>query len=121
MRTLHDRDAVITGAAEALAASSPSSSPAAERRSPRSISAQKTTYLTGTLTTVVIRLTSGKRLADVSHSLWILFGLVVGAAAGALLVRHAPVVVPLIQLSTVLTVLAVAVVRFRPSVVCRSH
>jgi len=72
------------------------------------VSGLSTTYLTGTLTTVVIRLTSGKRLAEVQHSLWILCGLVAGAAGGALLVEHAPVAVPAIQLVTTLAVLAVA-------------
>jgi uncharacterized membrane protein YoaK (UPF0700 family) len=72
------------------------------------VSGLSTTYLTGTLTTVVIRLTTGKRLAEVSHSLWILLGLVAGAAAGALLVRHLPIAVPLVQLGTTLAVLAVA-------------
>jgi uncharacterized membrane protein YoaK (UPF0700 family) len=71
------------------------------------VSGLSTTYLTGTLTTVVIRLTSGKGLAEVRHSLWILLGLVTGAATGALLVRHLPVAVPLIQLGTTLAVLAV--------------
>jgi uncharacterized membrane protein YoaK (UPF0700 family) len=71
------------------------------------VSGLSTTYLTGTLTTVIIRLTSGKKLAEVSHSLWILLGLVVGAAIGAFLVRHLPVAVPLVQLGTTLAVLAI--------------
>lgn len=64
------------------------------------VSGLSTTYLTGTLTNVVIRLVSGKRLVDVAHSLWILLGLIAGAALGALLVRHSPVAVPLVQLGT---------------------
>lgn len=66
-----------------------------------------TTYLTGTLTTVVIRLTSGHGLRNVGHSLIILLGLVAGAAVGALLVEHASVAVPAIQLVPVLGVLVV--------------
>jgi uncharacterized membrane protein YoaK (UPF0700 family) len=72
------------------------------------VSGLSTTYMTGTLTNVVIRLVSGKRLAEVSHSLWILLGLLAGAALGALLVRHAPVAVPLAQLGTTATALGVA-------------
>jgi uncharacterized membrane protein YoaK (UPF0700 family) len=73
------------------------------------VSGLSTTYLTGTLTTVVIRLVSGRKLAEVSHSLWILLGLVAGAATGATLVRHLPVAVPAVQLTTLLAVLAVTV------------
>lgn len=57
-----------------------------------------TTYLTGTLTSVVGRLVSGHGLRAVGHSLTILAGLVGGAALGAALVRWAPVAVPLAQL-----------------------
>jgi uncharacterized membrane protein YoaK (UPF0700 family) len=67
-----------------------------------------TTYLTGTLTGVVIRLTTGKKLADVVHSLWILLGLVLGAALGGVLVRYLPVAVPCVQLVTTAAVLVVA-------------
>lgn len=69
-----------------------------------------TTYLTGTLTTVVIRLTSGHGLRNVGHSMIILLGLVVGAGIGSLLVGHASAAVPAVQLVTVLGVLVV--VRF---------
>ena len=86
------------------------------------VSGLSTTYLTGTLTTIVIRVTSGKKLAEVSHSLWILLGLVTGAAIGALLVRHLPVAVPLVQLGTVLAVLGTIWISQSPSiggVLCR--
>lgn len=69
------------------------------------VSGLSTTYLTGTLTTIVIRLSSGRGLRDVGHSLTILLGLVVGAAAGTLLVRMAPVAVPAIQIGTLVVVL----------------
>lgn len=69
------------------------------------VSGLSTTYLTGTLTTIVIRLSSGHGVRVVGHSLIILLGLVVGAAIGAVLVEHAPVAVPAIQLLTVLAVL----------------
>ncbi|QKE83571.1 YoaK family protein [Arthrobacter sp. NEB 688] len=57
-----------------------------------------TTYLTGTLTSVVGRLVSGHGLRAVGHSLTILAGLVAGAGLGATLVRVAPAAVPLVQL-----------------------
>lgn len=72
------------------------------------VSGLSTTYMTGTLTNVVIRLVGGKGLAEVRHSLWILLGLVAGAALGAVLVRYAPVAVPLAQLGTTAAVLVVA-------------
>jgi uncharacterized membrane protein YoaK (UPF0700 family) len=62
------------------------------------VSGLSTTYLTGTLTTLVARLVSGHRLRDLAHSALILAGLIGGAAASAVLVRHAPVAVPTLQL-----------------------
>lgn len=67
-----------------------------------------TTYLTGTLTTVVIRLTHGKGLRAVRHSLVILAGLIVGAAVATVALELAPVAVPLLQVGTVAAVLLVA-------------
>jgi uncharacterized membrane protein YoaK (UPF0700 family) len=58
-----------------------------------------TTYLTGTLTTLVVR------LRDVADSLQILAGLVAGAVGAAALVDHLPVLSPLLQLTVVGTVL----------------
>ncbi len=72
------------------------------------VSGLSTTYLTGTLTAVVIRLVSGRPLREVAHSLWILLGLVAGAATATLLVATAPVAVPALQLGTLALVLAVA-------------
>jgi uncharacterized membrane protein YoaK (UPF0700 family) len=57
-----------------------------------------TTYLTGTLTTVVIRLASGRSVREVWHSVEILLGLIVGAALGTALVLLAPLFAPLLQL-----------------------
>jgi uncharacterized membrane protein YoaK (UPF0700 family) len=62
------------------------------------VSGMSTTYLTGTLTTVVIRLATGRGVREVWHSIEILLGLVTGAAAGALLVLHLPLVAPVLQL-----------------------
>lgn len=72
------------------------------------VSGLSTTYLTGTLTTVVIRLTQRKGLRTVGHSLQILAGLVAGAALATALLEVAPVAVPLLQLVSVGGVLAVA-------------
>lgn len=69
------------------------------------VSGLSTTYLTGTLTSVVIRLVSGKGVRAVGHSVAILIGLIAGAATGAALVKVAPAVVPLVQLLPVAAVL----------------
>ena len=62
------------------------------------VSGMSTTYLTGTLTTVVIRLATGRGVREVWHSLEILIGLVAGAAAGAALVLLTPLFAPVLQL-----------------------
>jgi uncharacterized membrane protein YoaK (UPF0700 family) len=67
-----------------------------------------TTYLTGTLTTLVNRLVSGHRLRDVHHHLQLLVGLIGGAALGGTLAIHAPWVAPLLPLACVASVLGVA-------------
>ncbi|MGY1742564.1 MULTISPECIES: YoaK family protein [unclassified Blastococcus] len=69
-----------------------------------------TTYLTGTLTTVVMKLTAGKGLGEVRGSLEILAGLVVGAAAGAALLELAPLTAPVLQVGGLAAVLLTAVV-----------
>ncbi|MEK6439884.1 YoaK family protein [Pseudonocardia sp. T1-2H] len=76
------------------------------------VSGLSTTYLTGTLTSVVIRLTSGRGIKHVAPSLTILLGLIAGAGIGALLLELVPAAVPSIQLATVAVVLTWA--RFSP-------
>lgn len=69
------------------------------------IAGLSTTYLTGTLTTVAIHLSTGQRGEEVSRSVRILVGLITGAAVGALLALHATALVPvgpLLALGTVL-------------------
>ncbi len=78
-----------------------------------------TTYLTGTLTSLVIRLTAGRRLRDVSHSGQLLLGLIGGAALGALLVARLPECAPLVQLGSLATVLIVSAVKLRQPVADR--
>lgn len=53
-----------------------------------------TTYLTGTLTTMVVRLATGHRLGAVSASLQILLALVAGAVLGGALTVYVPVAAP---------------------------
>ncbi|MBD3781333.1 MAG: DUF1275 domain-containing protein [Micrococcales bacterium] len=69
------------------------------------VSGLSTTYLTGTLTSVMIRLVSGHGFRAVGHSLAILLGLVAGAALGAALVTGAPGLVPVVQLGTLTAVI----------------
>jgi uncharacterized membrane protein YoaK (UPF0700 family) len=62
------------------------------------VSGMSTTYLTGTLTTVVMRLATGRGVREVWHSVEILLGLVAGAAAGAGLLLLVPLLAPVLQL-----------------------
>ena len=73
------------------------------------VSGMSTTYLTGTLTTVVMRLASGRGVRESRHSIEILLGLVAGAAAGALFVLLVPLVAPVLQLVALGGVVLVAV------------
>ncbi len=77
------------------------------------VSGMSTTYLTGTLTTVVIRLASGRGVREVWHSIEILLGLVAGAAAGALLVLGAPLLAPVLQLVALGAVVLIGATAFR--------
>jgi uncharacterized membrane protein YoaK (UPF0700 family) len=66
-----------------------------------------TTYLTGTLTTLVVRIAAGQQLGTLRQPARILVGLITGAAAGATLVEHArpaaPVFAIVLLLGVVLT------------------
>lgn len=64
-----------------------------------------TTYLTGTLTTLVVTLATGRGVGDLRHSSASLVALVSGASVGALLCSHAPRWVPVLQLSLLMCVL----------------
>jgi uncharacterized membrane protein YoaK (UPF0700 family) len=74
------------------------------------VSGMSTTYLTGTLTTVVIRLAGGRGVREVWHSIEILLGLVAGAAAGAGLILLAPLLAPVLQLGALGAVVLTAAV-----------
>jgi uncharacterized membrane protein YoaK (UPF0700 family) len=73
------------------------------------ISGLSTTYLTGTLTTLVVSLAGGHRFRDVSRHMIILVGLVCGAALAAILTQHAARFAALIPLAPLLIVLSIAV------------
>ncbi len=73
------------------------------------VSGLSTTYMTGTLTTLVIRIASGRPLRDVAHSGTLLIALIVGAAAAASAVRWADGLVPAIQLAGVAIALGLGV------------
>jgi uncharacterized membrane protein YoaK (UPF0700 family) len=77
------------------------------------VSGMSTTYLTGTLTTVVMRLATGRGVREVWHSIEILVGLVAGAAAGAGLLVLAPLAAPVLQVAALGAVVLVAAVAFR--------
>ncbi len=79
------------------------------------VSGMSTTYLTGTLTTVVIKLATGRGWRANQHSIEILLGLVAGAAAGAGLLIVAPLTAPALQLGALggVILLVVALPRLR--------
>ena len=77
------------------------------------VSGMSTTYLTGTLTTVVMRLATGRGVREVWHSIEILVGLVAGAAAGAGLLVVAPLAAPVLQVAALGAVVLVGAVAFR--------
>lgn len=77
------------------------------------VSGLSTTYLTGTLTTIVARLTSRGRPRDVRDSVQILCSLIIGAAISALLVDHVPMFAPLLQILPVAFVLLGSLVVMR--------
>ncbi|HYZ68660.1 MAG TPA: YoaK family protein [Mycobacterium sp.] len=68
-----------------------------------------TTFLSGSLTLLVGRLAMGHRFHDVRHHLLVLVGLVCGGALGAVLVLHAPMFAPLMQLIPLAAALVAAV------------
>lgn len=63
-----------------------------------------TTYLTGTLTTLVVRVATGQQRGALRQPTRILVALIAGAAAGATLVEHARPAAPLFQIVLLLAV-----------------
>lgn len=62
------------------------------------VSGLSTTYLTGTLTTLIQSLITKGRTATSTRSLSVLFALIAGAALGAVLAVHCPPAAPLVAL-----------------------
>jgi uncharacterized membrane protein YoaK (UPF0700 family) len=77
------------------------------------VSGLSTTYLTGTLTGVAIRLASGGGLREAAGSTQILVALIAGAVAGGALTLHAPIFAPLVPGLGLACVVAIAVRRLR--------
>jgi uncharacterized membrane protein YoaK (UPF0700 family) len=78
------------------------------------VSGLSTTYLTGTLTTLVHTLTTTRRLKGAGRSLCLLVALVVGAALGALLALRVPPAAPVISLLILTAVIGVAELKLAP-------
>ncbi len=76
------------------------------------ISGLSTTYLTGTLTTVIAALAARTPVRHVVRSIAVLAALILGAAIGATLAIHVPAAAPLGQLVILAAVIAVAVAVF---------
>jgi uncharacterized membrane protein YoaK (UPF0700 family) len=75
------------------------------------VSGLSTTYMTGTLTTMMAALAAGRHPRKVLPSAEIIVGLIVGAAAATLLAIYVPVVAPLLQLVLVLVVIVTSSMR----------
>jgi uncharacterized membrane protein YoaK (UPF0700 family) len=75
------------------------------------VSGLSTTYMTGTLTTMMAALATGRHPRQVLPSAQIITGLIVGAAVATLLAIYVPVIAPLLQLVLVLGVIVTASMR----------
>jgi uncharacterized membrane protein YoaK (UPF0700 family) len=75
------------------------------------VSGLSTTYMTGTLTTMMAALAAGRHPRLVLPSAQIITGLTAGAAAATLLAIYVPVIAPLLQLVLVLVVIVTASLR----------
>jgi uncharacterized membrane protein YoaK (UPF0700 family) len=67
-----------------------------------------TTYMTGTLTTLVTKLATGGRAREALPNLRLLFGLIGGAVVGGFFALHLRPLAPLLQLALLAAVLVVA-------------
>lgn len=70
------------------------------------VSGFSTTYFTGTLTSMLVRLATGRRSREVGRNLFLLLSLVAGAVAATLLLRRASVFAPLAVLVPLVIVIA---------------
>lgn len=71
------------------------------------VSGLSTTYMTGTLTTMLARIAGRHPLASVGRSAALLAGLICGAAAGGLAYTQARALVPALQLALILGAIAI--------------
>lgn len=67
-----------------------------------------TTYLTGTLTTIMVKLMQRAKFRTIALSVQILCALIIGAALGTWVLLHHPMLVPLTQLLTLGLVIVLA-------------
>lgn len=72
------------------------------------VSGLSTTYMTGTLTTLVVRPTSGHRIRDIKGSAQLLIALIAGAVLSGILNRDMPSMVPLLQLASIGSVIVIS-------------
>ncbi|HUY30328.1 MAG TPA: YoaK family protein [Acidimicrobiales bacterium] len=79
------------------------------------VSGLSTTYLTGTLTTVLTSIARRDRFATYARSVAILCALVGGACIGALTALRAPLVAPFFQVVPLTAVVAIGAIAFRGS------
>ena len=77
------------------------------------VSGLSTTYLTGTLTTTIVHLASGRPASHVSLNLRLLAGLIAGAAVGGFLAFHAMRFTPLLQIGALGVVITLAMLARR--------
>jgi uncharacterized membrane protein YoaK (UPF0700 family) len=76
------------------------------------VSGLSTTYLTGTLTTLIHTLTTTRRLKGGGRSLCVLIALIVGAAIGALAAVQIPAAAPVVSIVILIPVILVAERKF---------
>ena len=76
------------------------------------VSGLSTTYMTGTLTTMMAAIAAGRHPRLVLPSAEMIAGLIAGAAAATLLAIYVPVAAPLLQIGLVLVVIVTATARF---------
>jgi uncharacterized membrane protein YoaK (UPF0700 family) len=84
----------------------------------RKLGGMSTTYLTGTLTSVIVGLVTGDRPAGFARSVGVLVAIVPGAVAGSLLAQYAPAWLPTVIIAPLAAVVISSMAGFEP---VRSH
>jgi uncharacterized membrane protein YoaK (UPF0700 family) len=80
----------------------------------RKLGGMSTTYLTGTLTSVIAGLVTRDRPAGFARSVGVLVAIVPGAIAGSLLAQYAPAWLPAVIMAPLAVVVISSVARFEP-------